>query len=109
MNLFKVSIITPEGTVFEDVAESLAAPGVNGEFTIMAQHAPLVAATQAGVLKIVKQSRELFFAVGESLVEVTKEQTLVLANLAHPASNREEAKKQADVYLKAAHADTPNI
>lgn len=95
MNAFNVSVITPDGVVLEDRVDYIVAPGVQGEFTVMAGHVPLVAATRAGVLKAVKQSKERFFAVGESLVEVTREQTLVLANQAEEMSGREEAVKKA--------------
>jgi F-type H+-transporting ATPase subunit epsilon len=95
MNAFDVSVITPDGVALEDRVDYIVAQAFQGEFTIMAGHVPLVAATRAGVLKAVKQSKERFFAVGESRVEVTREQTLVLANQAEEASDRAEAVKKA--------------
>ena len=107
MNLFKVSIVTPDGAVFEDTVESLVAPGVNGAFTVLAGHAPLLAATRNGVLKIVKQGREQFFAAGESLIEVTRNQTLVLATQAAPTPDLNSARAQAEQFLRNNAAPKP--
>jgi F-type H+-transporting ATPase subunit epsilon len=108
MNLFKLSIVTPDGVVFEATVEYIVAPGVNGEFTVMAGHTPLVAATNSGVLKVVNnQSKEQFFAIGESLVEVTKEQTVVLANQAGPCPTREDAANQAELFVRDSSAPAP--
>ncbi|MDH5234130.1 MAG: ATP synthase F1 subunit epsilon [Gemmatimonadota bacterium] len=48
----KVSVISPEATLFEGSAESIVAPAFDGEVGILPSHAPMVTTLGAGVLRI---------------------------------------------------------
>lgn len=48
----KVSVISPEATLFEGTASSVTAPAFDGEVGILASHAPMVTTLGAGVLRI---------------------------------------------------------
>lgn len=48
----KVSVISPEATLFEGEAPSVTAPAFDGEVGILPQHAPMVTTLGAGVLRI---------------------------------------------------------
>lgn len=50
--LLKVSVISPEATLFEGEAPSVTAPAFDGEVGILPQHAPMVTTLGAGVLRI---------------------------------------------------------
>ena len=50
---FQLSIVTPEGQVYEDQVEGVVAPGEWGSFGVLAFHAPMVAALEAGVLSVI--------------------------------------------------------
>ena len=44
----KVSIITPEKSLFNGDATSVTVPSLQGPFTMLEQHAPIVAILEAG-------------------------------------------------------------
>lgn len=48
----KVSVISPEATLFEGSAASLVAPAFDGEVGILPSHAPMVTTLGTGVLRI---------------------------------------------------------
>ncbi len=49
---FRLSILTPERTVFDGNVEYLEAPGTEGYFGVLAHHAPLVSGLAEGTLKV---------------------------------------------------------
>ncbi|MEX2180855.1 MAG: ATP synthase F1 subunit epsilon [Gemmatimonadaceae bacterium] len=48
----KVSVISPEATLFEGEAPSVVAPAFDGEVGILPMHAPMVTTLGSGVLRI---------------------------------------------------------
>ena len=50
--LFSISVVTPEGAVFEGDAEMLIVPGAAGEIGVLARHAPLIATLKAGSTRV---------------------------------------------------------
>ena len=52
MNTFDLSIISPDGQIYDGKVESVSAPGVLGSFGVLANHAQMVAALQSGVIKV---------------------------------------------------------
>ena len=51
-NLFKLSILTPERSVFEGEVQYVEAPGSEGYFGVLAHHAGLVTALARGTLLV---------------------------------------------------------
>ena len=47
-----LEIVSPEATLFKGDVESVAVPGVNGEFEMLNNHAPIVSLLKAGHVKI---------------------------------------------------------
>ncbi len=47
-----LEIVTPEATLFSGEVESVAVPGVNGEFEMLKNHAPIVSLLKKGYVKI---------------------------------------------------------
>jgi F-type H+-transporting ATPase subunit epsilon len=47
-----LEIVTPEATLFSGDVESIAVPGVNGEFEMLNNHAPIVSLLKEGHIKI---------------------------------------------------------
>jgi F-type H+-transporting ATPase subunit epsilon len=47
-----LEIVTPEATLFSGDVESIAVPGVNGEFEMLNNHAPIVSLLKEGHVKI---------------------------------------------------------
>jgi len=47
-----LEIVTPEATLFNGEVESLAVPGVNGEFEMLNNHAPVISLLKSGHVKV---------------------------------------------------------
>jgi len=52
MNLFRLHISTPSGTVFEGEIARFSCRGVSGDFAVMAGHIPFVTYVKEGVCHI---------------------------------------------------------
>jgi len=51
-SLFKLSILTPERTVFEGEVQYVQAPGTEGYFGVLAHHAGLITSLAKGTLTV---------------------------------------------------------
>ena len=47
-----LEIVSPEATLFSGEIESLAVPGINGEFEMLNNHAPIVSLLKVGHVKV---------------------------------------------------------
>ncbi len=47
-----LEIVSPEATLFSGDVTSVIVPGINGEFQMLANHAPIVSLLQEGLVKI---------------------------------------------------------
>ena len=54
MDTTRLSIVTPEGQIFDGDIKSATLPGEEGEFGVLAGHAALVSLLSAGVIEIEK-------------------------------------------------------
>lgn len=76
---FLVDIITPEKTIFSDLVVSLHVPGESGSFTILSQHAPIVAALKEGEIRITnKFSKEYSFSCQSGILECANDKVSIL-------------------------------
>ena len=65
-----LSITTPRGAVVETEVEEVTAPGLIGEFGVLAGHVPLMAALRPGVLVYRTGERATTLAVAEGFLQV---------------------------------------
>jgi F-type H+-transporting ATPase subunit epsilon len=95
---FDLSLVTPEGPVFEGEAEMLIVPGAAGEIGVLARHAPLVAMLKAGEIRVKSQGDWQAFAAGPGYFKVQQDRALVLVDDAQRAEeiDVEEARREAD-------------
>ncbi len=47
-----LEIVSPESTLFSSEVDSVAVPGINGEFQVLNNHAPIVSLLKEGMVKI---------------------------------------------------------
>ena len=47
-----LEIVSPEATLFKGDVDSVSVPGVNGEFEMLNNHAPIISLLKAGDVKI---------------------------------------------------------
>jgi len=74
-----VEIITPDKAIFSGNASLICFPGIDGSFTVLENHAPLVAALTKGKVKIVSEGETLYFEITGGVVEVLENRVAVLA------------------------------
>ena len=83
---FKLQIVTPNKVVYQDQASSLSAPGTQGGFQILYNHAPFISTIDIGEIKVKNASgKDALFATSGGFVEVKNNDILVLAETAEPA------------------------
>lgn len=99
---FKFSILSPGGKAYEGEAEYVSAPGVAGGLGILAHHAPMIAAVHAGLTTVKLDGEARFFHTGSGVLEVARDETLLLVEEARSVESADEVKE-----LMATSAPTP--
>lgn len=78
---FELSILTPEKSVFEGTVEYVEAPGSEGYFGVLANHAALITALTSGSLKArLAGGAEEKWQVSGGFFEVSNNKATVLAD-----------------------------
>lgn len=90
-----LEIVTPEATLFSGEVESIAVPGVNGEFEMLNNHAPIVSLLKKGHVKIFGdieldeevenkfekgKNRGTWLAINSGAIEMKENKVIVLAD-----------------------------
>ena len=89
-----LEIVSPEATLFSGDVESIAVPGVNGEFEMLAGHAPIVSILKAGHVKVfgniqleeeveakfTKADKGVWLAINSGTIEMKDNKVIVLAD-----------------------------
>ena len=84
---FQLEIVTPTRVVFKAEATSLSAPGVQGRFQILYDHAPFLSALDVGEIKVKdKAGNDTRYATSGGFVEVLNNRVVLLADSAEMAS-----------------------
>jgi F-type H+-transporting ATPase subunit epsilon len=107
---FDLSVVTPEGAVFDGEAEMTVVPGAAGDIGVLARHAPLVAMLKAGSMRIyqsVDPEEMSEFAVGPGFFKVERDRAIALVDDAVPA--REIDPERAERQLEEARAELEAI
>lgn len=80
-NLFKLSILTPEKTVYEGDVQYVHAPGTEGYFGVLVNHAAMVTALASGTLTLRgANGAEERWEVAGGFFEVSENVATVLAD-----------------------------
>jgi F-type H+-transporting ATPase subunit epsilon len=90
----KLEIVTPSAKIFSDDVEMVTLTGIDGQMGILPQHMPLMTALAAGEIIARKDGRNIFLAVGDGFVQVTREKVSVLTDMAIKADDIDEAKAE---------------
>ncbi len=90
-----LEIVTPEATLFSGEVESIAVPGVTGEFEMLNNHAPIVSLLKKGHVKIFGdfeldeevenkfekgKDRGTWLAINSGTIEMKENKVIVLAD-----------------------------
>jgi F-type H+-transporting ATPase subunit epsilon len=74
-----LEIVSPEATLFSGDVEAVTVPGVNGEFQMLENHAPVVSILQQGTVKI-KGNLTIDEAYAERFTKAGNGDTLLAIN-----------------------------
>ena len=90
----KLEIVTPEAKIFSDDVEMVTLTGIDGQMGILPQHMPLMTQLASGEIIARQNGHNIFLAVGEGFVQVTREKVSVLTDMAIKADDIDEAKAE---------------
>ena len=109
-----VHVVTAEREVYaEEGVDAVIAPGIQGELTVLPQHAPLLTMIKPGVLRLIKGSDETDVAITGGFLEVKDDRVTILADAAERAEEidtvrAEEARLRAERTLEG-RGDTEEL
>jgi F-type H+-transporting ATPase subunit epsilon len=87
MKTIKVSVVTPDGPVYDSDVEMVSTKAQSGELGILPGHIPMVAPLQIGAVRLKKDGKTEFIAVSGGFLEVRPDQVTILAQSAEKASD----------------------
>ena len=92
----KFDLVAPERAVASEEVDLVEAPGIEGVFGVMANHAPFMTVLAPGVVRYVKDGAETRIFVRGGFAEVTPSGLTVLAEEAIPVTefDREDIKRR---------------
>ena len=102
---FEFEVVTPEKVFYSDEVEMVVFNREDGEMGVMAGHMPMAVAVEVGVLKIVKDGKQMYAAISEGFVEITDTSVTAIVDAAEwpdeiDIERAERAKQLAEDKLK---------
>jgi F-type H+-transporting ATPase subunit epsilon len=94
MTAFHFELVSPEKLLFSGEVESVVAPGADGQFTVLAHHAPVMTTLKAGVVTI-NGDEKLFVRGG--FADVSAKGFTILAEQAIAVKDLDAAKLEQDI------------
>lgn len=76
---FKIELVSPERVLLSGEATEVIVPGLEGDFTVLAGHAPVISALRPGILDIQQGSTRRRIYVRGGFAEVDPTQLTILA------------------------------
>jgi len=87
MATFHFDLVSPEKLAFSGEVDQVDVPGVEGDFGVLAGHAPVVASVRPGILTITVGGSQQKIIVLGGLAEVSEKGLTVLADVATSAAD----------------------
>jgi F-type H+-transporting ATPase subunit epsilon len=92
MATFHFDLVSPEKLAFSGEVDQVDIPGVEGDFGVLAGHAPVVAAIRPGILTVTSGGTHQKIIVLGGLAEVSEKGLTVLADVATSLEEVDRAK-----------------
>ncbi len=110
MKTLTVSIVTPDGPVYEANVEMISTKALSGELGILPGHIPMVAPLEIGAVRLKLDGKTEIVAVSGGFLEVRPDQVTILAQAAEKAEvidveRATAAKERAEALLASNTAD----
>ena len=91
----QLDVVTPAGSVLSTRVDSVQAPSVEGEFGVLPNHLPLLAALKCGLLVWEAEGKRHVAAIGPGFVEGGPDKVLLLTDMfASPEEIKPETVRQ---------------
>ncbi len=87
MASFHFDLVSPEKLLFSGDVDQVDLPGAEGDFGVLAGHAPMVSTLRPGVLTLFHEGGELKVVVNGGFAEVSPAGLTVLADMAVPVED----------------------
>jgi len=100
---FQFELVTPERLLLAGEAEQVVIPGVEGDFAMLAGHAPVISTLRPGILEITMTDAKRRVFVKKGVAEADPERLTVLAQTAVDVDNFDSGRISEE--LKAAEAE----
>ena len=92
MDTIKLSIVTPNGEIFNKDVKSVTLPGKDGEFGVLPKHAALVSSLTVGVIEIEKKDAlKEVIAINWGHVKVSEDAVDILVDGAVSLSTKNDS------------------
>ena len=92
MATFHFDLVSPEKLAFSGEVDQVDIPGVEGDFGVLAGHAPIVAAIRPGILTVMSGGTQQKIIVLGGLAEMSDKGLTVLADVATSLDELDRAK-----------------
>ena len=87
MSTLQVTLVSPEQLLFSEQVDQVDLPGLEGDFGVLAGHAPIVAVLRPGIVTIRAPNIRQRFVVLGGLAEFSQEELTILADTASSAED----------------------
>lgn len=103
--LLTVRIVTPEGIVWQGLAQFVILPCKDGEMGILRGHVAITAMIDVGVLKVRSNNEVLSFCIQTGFAQVEADEIIVLVNQAELGNNINPEQAQNTLELAMTNSD----
>ncbi len=103
MATFNFELVTPERLLLSGAAEQVVVPGAEGDFAVLAGHAPVISTLRPGIVDITMADGKKRIFVKKGVAEADPERLTILAQTAVAVESLDAAAIAAE--LKAAEAE----
>ena len=97
MATFQVSLVSPESLLFAGEVDQVDVPGAEGDFGVLAGHAPIVAMLRPGLVTVMAAGDRDRFVVFGGVAEFSRDGLTILAELAAPVEDVDLARLEAQI------------
>ena len=94
---FHFDLVSPEKMIFSGEVEQVDVPGVEGDFGVLAHHAPMIAMIKPGILTVFGGGETQRIVVVGGFAEVNGRGLTVLADMAMPVEDFDRASLEAQI------------
>ena len=105
MAAFPFDLVSPEKLLFSGEVEAVTAPGIEGEFTVLKDHAPFMTVLKPGVVRIKGGGKDEELFVRGGFADVSPEVFTILADYAVPVGDLDGATLDGDIEAAGKAAD----